>query len=107
MADEQTIKTNDTGDKSNTDSKENKESTTGVSIVDEARAIRDEIVKAKEDLRIENDRKTKLQSEELLSSSAGGRVEVPEISEEQKKVDSAADYFKGTQLEKDIRKANE
>ncbi len=53
-----------------------------VSIVDEARAIRDEIVKAKEDLQKENDRKQKLQADELLSSSAGGRVEPSEKPEE-------------------------
>ena len=54
-----------------------------VSIVDEARAIRDEIVKAKEDLKIENDRKDKLHADELLSSSAGARpAEVQEKKEE-------------------------
>lgn len=79
----------------------------GVSIVDEARAIRDEIKKEKEELRKENDRRDKLKADELLSSTAGGKVEVPQVSEEQKKVDGAADYFKGSQLEKDIRKANE
>jgi|TARA_R100000501_G_C2620088_1_gene113361 hypothetical protein len=52
-----------------------------VSIVDEARAIRDEIKKEKESLKAENDRKQNLQAEELLSSSAGRRVE-PEVKEE-------------------------
>ena len=78
-----------------------------VSIVDEARAIRDEIVKAKEDLRIENDRKTKLQSEELLSSSAGGKVEAPEVTEAEKKQKGAEEFFKGTALGDTIKKANE
>ena len=61
---------------------ETKEPVKEVSIVDEARAIRDEIVKAKEDLQKENDRRDKLQSEELLSSSAGGRVEPVPAKEE-------------------------
>lgn len=47
-----------------------------VSLVDEARSIRDEILKAKTELKAENDRKEKLQANELLSSSAGGRVDV-------------------------------
>lgn len=59
-----------------------KETPKEVSIVDEARAIRDEIVKAKEDLQKENDRRTKLNAEELLSSSAGGRVEPAPAKEE-------------------------
>ncbi len=86
MENEQTNKTNDTGDKSNPDSKEIVKE---VSIVDEARAIRDEIVKAKEDLKKENDRKEKLQTDELLSSSAGARVETTPA-----KVDTNADYAK-------------
>ena len=53
-----------------------------VSIVDEAKAIRDEILKAKDELKAENDRKEKLQSEELLSSSAGGKVEPTPPKEE-------------------------
>jgi len=47
-----------------------------VSIVDEAKAIRDEIVKAKEELKAENDRKEKIQSEEMLGGTSGGSVEV-------------------------------
>ncbi len=62
---------------------ENKEEVAkSVSIVDEARDIRDEIVKAKEDLQKENDRQQKLQADELLSSSAGRRIEpIPEKKE--------------------------
>ena len=78
-----------------------------VSAVDEAKSVLAEIKKEKEDLKIENDRKAKLQADELLSSTAGKRVEAPKVSEEQKKIDDAAEYFKGSQLEKDIRKANE
>lgn len=86
---------------------EPKEAPKEVSIVDEARAIRDEIKAEKEALIKERETLQKVQSEALLSSTAGGHVEAPQISEVDKKVNDAADYFKGSQLEKDIRKANE
>ena len=61
---------------------ENENKPKSVSIVDEARAIRDEIIKAKEELKSENDRKEKIHVNELLSSSAGIRVEPQPIKEE-------------------------
>jgi len=57
---------------------EPEESVKKLNIVDEARAIRDEIFKAKEELKMQNDRRDKLNAEELLSSSAGGAVKNPE-----------------------------
>ena len=83
---------------------EPKKSPESVSIVDEARAIRDEIIKAKEDLQKENDRKQKLQADELLSSTAGGHVEAPLVSAEEKKKAGAKEFFKGTALEDAIDK---
>lgn len=53
-----------------------------LSIVDEARAIRDEIFKYKEELRQENDRKEKIQANEMLGSSAGGHIEPTSAKEE-------------------------
>lgn len=44
----------------------------GVSIVQEAKAIRDEILKAKEELKAENDRKEKIQANELLGGQTAG-----------------------------------
>ena len=79
----------------------------GISMVDEAKAVRDEILKAKEELKGENDRKEKLQANDLLASSAGGHVEPELISPEEQKVKNAKEFFKGTALEKDIEKANE
>ncbi len=75
-----------------------------VSIVDEARAIRDDIVKQREDLKKENDRKEKLHAEELLSSTAGKRVDVPLVSKEDAKKAGAKEFFKGTALEDAIDK---
>tara|TARA_R100000789_G_scaffold85164_1_gene80980 strand:+ start:593 stop:898 length:306 start_codon:yes stop_codon:yes gene_type:complete len=77
-----------------------------LSIVDEAKAVRDEIIKHKEELKEENDRKEKLQSNELLASSAGGRVEPTMVSPEDKKVNDAKEFFKDTSLEKAIDQAN-
>ena len=52
------------------------------------------------------DRQTDMISNKILAGTGGGIVETKEISEEQKKVNAAAEYFKGTQLELDIIKAN-
>ena len=53
-----------------------------ISIVDEARAIRDEIIKAKEELQTERMALEKLQSEKLLSGTSGGHVEAEPAKEE-------------------------
>lgn len=52
-----------------------------LSIVEEARLIRNEILQAKEALKTENDRKEKIESEALLSSTAGGHIETKEAIE--------------------------
>lgn len=75
-----------------------------LTLVEEAKAIRDEIVKAKEELKVENDRKDKRQAEEMLGSSAGGHIEAPKKSEAEIKKEGAKDFFKGTALEGAIDK---
>jgi len=91
--------------KSNVPEEGNEEDVTkNVSIVDEARAIRDEIKKERESLKEENDRKQKLQAEELLGSSAGGRIEPKVIPPEDIKKAQAKEFFKGTELERAIEK---
>ena len=92
--DEQPDKTVDTGKKPDNDTKADKP----ISIVDEARSIRDEIVKARDELKEENVRKEKLQSEALLSGSAGGHVEAKLVSPEDKKKAQAQEFFKDTAL---------
>lgn len=52
-----------------------------VSVVELAREIRDEIVKSKEELRVEREKLEKVQSENLLSSTAG--VKMPEEEKEE------------------------
>jgi len=46
-----------------------------LSLVDEAKAVRDEILKAKEELKGENDRKERLQTDEMLGGTGGAGVE--------------------------------
>jgi len=62
----------------------------------------------------ENDRREAIltREEELQARKAvGGETEAgqqaPVISEDQKKIDNAVEYFKGTQLEIDLKRANE
>jgi len=103
---EQTDKTNTVGD--DTDSKPAvAEADKPVSIVEEARAIRDEIKKEREKLDEANKTSQKIQAENLLGGSAGGHVEAVKVSPEVQKAKDAATFFKGTQLEEDIKKANE
>lgn len=78
MENEQTNKTDTQGKEADKPTEEKKP----ISIVDEARAIRDDIQKQKEELKAENDRKQKIQSEELLGSSAGGHVEAKQMPPE-------------------------
>ncbi len=78
-----------------------------ISPMDEAKNVLAETKKATEELKVQNDRKEKLNADELLSPTAGKHVETPEISEAEKKHKGAEDFFKGTQLGADIKKANE
>ena len=50
------------------------------------------------------DRKEKLAANSMLGGTSGGRVEPKMVSEEDKKKAGAKEFFKGTQLEKDIEK---
>lgn len=50
--------------------------------VEEAKSILEKIAKEKEELKVENDRKEKLQSNELLSSTAGSHIEPKPAVEE-------------------------
>ena len=89
-----------------TDEEQKQNEAKPLNIVEEARLIRDEIIKAKDELKAEKEALAKLQSESLLSSSAGGRIEPVMVSPEDAKVNAAKDFFKGTELETAINKAN-
>lgn len=64
---------------------------------------REEATKAEKEVLEE---KKKLAANTMLSGSAGGAVEQKLVSEEDKKTAGALEYWKGTQLERDIMKAN-
>ncbi len=53
------------------------------------------------------ERKEKLATNSMLGGTGGGHVDSPLVSEVQKKVAESLEYWKGTQMEKDIKKANE
>jgi len=67
-------------------------------------AEREELVKKEEDLLA---REAKIEANKLLGSTAGGHQEIQKQTDEEKIVKGAEEFFKGTQLEKDIKKANE
>ncbi|KKL94852.1 hypothetical protein LCGC14_1860570 [marine sediment metagenome] len=78
-----------------------------ISLIDEARAIRDEIRTSRDELKAEKEELIKIKSDALLSGTVGGRVEPKLVSEKDKKIEGALEFFKGSQLETDIKKANE
>ena len=78
-----------------------------LSKMDEAKNVLAETKKATEELKLQNDRKEKLQTDELLSSSAGGKVEASQVTEAEKKQKGAEEFFSGTELGNTIKKANE
>ena len=52
-------------------------------------------------------RQETLHANERLAGTAGGHIEAKQVSPKDAKAKAAAEYFEGTQLEKDIKKANE
>lgn len=53
-----------------------------LSLVEEAKKIRDEILAAKDSLKAENERAEQLKAESLLSGTAGGHIETKAAPEE-------------------------
>lgn len=51
--------------------------------------------------------KKKLAANEMIGGTAGGRVEQKLVSPEDKKTAGAIEFFKGTQLERDIKKVRD
>ncbi len=78
-----------------------------LSKVDEAKKVLEDTQKATLELKEENDRRDKMKADELLSGSAGGHVEPKLVSPEDKKVEQAKEFFKGSALGDAITKANE
>lgn len=75
-----------------------------LSIIDEAKKVRDEI-KAENDRReeiLKNEQK--LKSEELLAGNSGGNVETETKTEDQIKKEGAMKYWEGTGIDKAIER---
>ena len=113
MSDEQTNE-GDTQGKETSSSNENNTEDTGkhfVSspIIEAAKTENDRREKIIEEEKKLQDRKEKLHAEQLAGgkSFGAGMMGQEEISEDKKKVNEASEFFKGTRLENDIRKANE
>ena len=104
MTDEPTKKTDTPGDKT-----DKALAPDGEPISEFDKAL--ELVKRREEAtKAENevlDRKEKLAANTMLGGTSGGNVPAKIVSDEEKKIEGALEYFKGTQLEKDIKKANE
>ena len=86
---------------------DSKEAEKPLSLVEEVKGMRDEFIKAKDELKEERAKLEKVQADNILSSSAGLRVEPKQISKEEKKINQAAEFFKGTALGDAITKSNE
>ena len=73
--------------------------------------IANQAAKRMEDANVETARLQKVQADRdaviALGGTAGGHIEAPVVDEKTQKAEDAAKYFEGTQLEKDIKKANE
>ena len=64
---------------------------------------REKVLKEEEELLEE---KKKFESHTMLGGTSGGRVEPKMVSPEDKKIEGAKEFFKGTALGDDITKAN-
>lgn len=78
-----------------------------LNIIDEARAIRDDIKKEKDELKDEREKMERLRSENILAGNTGERVEPKALSPNEQRIANAREFFKGMALEEDIIKANE
>ena len=73
-------------------------STTAVSIIDEAKKVRDEI-RAENDRRAQMlEREEKMQAEKMLGSSAGANLPPKMVTEDEIKKTEAMQFWKGTPI---------
>ena len=80
---------------------------TSTPYLDEAKRIAKETKEATEALKKENDRREKLLSEGILGGESGGNVPTKQLSPEQAKIEDAKNFWKGTSIGDDIKRANE
>ena len=76
-------------------------------VIERARVEREKLEEAVKVQREENDRTEAIMARRALGGETEAGQSAPAVSEDQKKVDNAVEYFKDTQLEIDLKKANE
>ena len=101
MEDEQTNATDTKGEETNT-TPEKPVATTP--LIDVANAVADRIEKANVETAKLLKEQESLEARKALGGEGGGHSELNLISEGDKKKKDASEFFKGTQLEKDIEK---
>ena len=105
MPDEQTKETDTTGNETDSTTKEPEKPQ---SLYDKTEVMvtrQEEANKKAEEIL---DRQEKLYANQRLSGTGGGNIpKEPEVSEEKKKANNAAEFFKGSALGDTINKANE
>ena len=104
MEDEQTNKTDTPGTETDKPDESDDKHT---SLYDKTEAIvtRQEAANKKTEELLE--RQETLHANQRLAGTAGGHIESKKVDPEDKKVNDAKDFFKGSALEDDIAKANE
>lgn len=73
-------------------------------LLDEVKAEREKLEKARDEAKAQADRLEQLRSDQLLSGSAGLRPPTIETNPVEEKKRQAAEFFKGTEIEKAIKK---
>lgn len=78
-----------------------------LSKLDESKKVLEELKGVEERLTVKIQELDTLQAEKMIGGTTEAGYEAPVIPEEKKKLLAAQEFFVGTQLEKDIRRANE
>jgi hypothetical protein len=73
-------------------------------LLDEVRAEREKLEKVRDEAKAQADRLEALRADQLLSSSAGQHIPAPVIDPQEEIKKGAMDFFKGSELEKAIKK---
>lgn len=97
----------ETGKETPTENTNEGDKSKGTSIIEQGNATAERIEKANAETKHENERREKIIAEERLGGRARMGQAPIEKSEDDKKVDNAKEFFKGTALGEAIGKANE
>lgn len=81
-----------------------KEASSTNPLLDQVKAERERLEKVRDEAKAQADRLEQLRADQLLSGTGGIAQPVKEIPETERKKEAAADFFKGSEIEKAIRK---